>query len=312
MEMPSFASSPCTRGAPQRWLALLMFRISSRISGATPGRPGLRLRLFQVQYRLNPQRCQRMTVLGFTMTRTLSQSVQILRNSTQNSRSALGTVTNTNSKLLIYGLFQEGRVLAQDGVQQSPIDLTDAISAGGGGLEIQWQPAAGEVVDNGHTIQVNIDAGSSITLQGRQFSLLQFHFHLPSEHTVDGEEYPLEVHFVHQAEEGDLAVIGVFMDVGGVHSAVQSIWDAIPGVDQAPTPLVDLDPNAFLPGGRSYFRYAGSLTTPPCSEVVNWVVLTEAIAVSQAQVDAFAALYPTNARPVQPLNRPGFPGDCFS
>ena len=87
MEMPSFASSPCTRGAPQRGLALLMFRISSRISGATPGRPGLRRRLFQVQYRLNPQRCQRMTVSGFTMTRTLSQSVQILRNSTQNPRS---------------------------------------------------------------------------------------------------------------------------------------------------------------------------------------------------------------------------------
>ena len=87
MEMPSFASSPCTRGAPQRGLALLMFRISSRISGATLGRPGLRRRLFQVQYRLNPQRCQRMTVSGFTMTRTLSQSVQILRNSTQNTRS---------------------------------------------------------------------------------------------------------------------------------------------------------------------------------------------------------------------------------
>ena len=87
MEMPSFASSPCTRGAPQRGLALLIFRISSRISGATPGRPGLRRRLFQVQYRLNPQRCQRTTVSGFTMTRTPSQSVQILRNSTQNPRS---------------------------------------------------------------------------------------------------------------------------------------------------------------------------------------------------------------------------------
>ena len=87
MEMPSFASSPCTRGAPQRGLALLMFRISSRISGATPGRPGLRRRLFHAQYRLNPQRCQRTTVSGFTMTRTLSQSVQILRNSTQNPRS---------------------------------------------------------------------------------------------------------------------------------------------------------------------------------------------------------------------------------
>ena len=87
MEMPSFASSPCTRGAPQKGLALLMFRISSRISRATLGRPGLRRRLFQVQYRLNPERCQRTTVSGFTMTRTLSQSVQILCNSTQNSRS---------------------------------------------------------------------------------------------------------------------------------------------------------------------------------------------------------------------------------
>ena len=203
----------------------------------------------------------------------------------------------------LWGGLDSSFAACDSGVQQSPIDLTDAIPAGGGGLEIQWQPAAGEVVDNGHTIQVNIDAGSSTTLQGRQFSLLQFHFHLPSEHTVDGEEYPLEVHFVHQAEEGDLAVIGVFMDGGGGHSAVQSIWDAIPGVDQEPTPLASLDPNAFLPGGRSYFRYAGSLTTPPCSEVVNWVVLAEAIAVSQAQVDAFAALYPMNARPLQPPYR---------
>ena len=175
----------------------------------------------------------------------------------------------------LWGGLDSSFAACDSGVQQSPIDLTDAIPAGGGGLEIQWQPTAGEVVDNGHTIQVNIDAGSSITLEDRQFSLLQFHFHLPSEHTVEGARYPMEVHFVHQAEEGDLAVIGVFMDGGGGHSAVQSIWDAIPGVDQEPTPLASLDPNAFLPGGRSYFRYAGSLTTPPCSEVVSWVVLAE-------------------------------------
>ena len=189
------------------------------------------------------------------------------------------------------------------GMQQSPIDLAGAVPAGGGGLGIQWQPADGEVVDNGHTVQVNMGAGSSITLEGRQFSLLQFHFHLPSEHTVEGRGYPMEVHFVHQAEEGDLAVIGVFMEAGHAHPAIQAIWDAIPGVDEAPAPLAGVDPNAFLPEGRGYFRYAGSLTTPPCSEVVSWVVMTEAIAASQAQVDAFAALYPMNARPVQPLHR---------
>ena len=115
------------------------------------------------------------------------------------------------------------------GVQQSPIDLAEAIPAGGGGLEIQWQPTDGEVVDNGHTIQVNMAEGNTITLEGRQFSMLQFHFHLPSEHTVEGGVYPMEVHFVHQAEEGDLAVIGVFMDAGEAHAATQAIWDAIPG-----------------------------------------------------------------------------------
>ncbi len=189
------------------------------------------------------------------------------------------------------------------GVQQSPIDLTGAIPAGGGGLEIQWRPTDGEVVDNGHTIQVDMAAGSSIILEGRRFALLQFHFHLPSEHTVEGGLRAMEVHFVHQAEEGDLAVVGVFMDAGEAHAAIQAIWDAIPAAGEAPTPLAGIDPNAFLPGGRGYFRYAGSLTTPPCSEVVSWVVMTESIAVSQAQVDAFAALYPMNARPVQPLHR---------
>ena len=202
-----------------------------------------------------------------------------------------------------WGALDPSFAVCDSGVQQSPIDLAGAIPAGGGGLELQWRPTDGEVVDNGHTIQVNMDAGSTITLEGRRFSLLQFHFHLPSEHTVEGGSYPMEVHFVHQAEEGDLAVIGVFMNAGDAHPAIQAIWDAIPGVDDAPAPLAAIDPNAFLPEGRGYFRYAGSLTTPPCSEVVSWVVMSEAIAVSQGQVDAFAALYPMNARPVQPLNR---------
>ena len=139
-----------------------------------------------------------------------------------------------------------------------------------------------------------MEAGSSITLEGRQFSLLQFHFHLPSEHTVEGESYPMEVHFVHQAEEGDLAVIGIFIDDGEAHAAIQSIWDAVPGVDEAPAPLAGADPNAFLPEQRGYSRYAGSLTTPPCSEVASWMVMTESISVSQAQIDAFAGRCCTN------------------
>ena len=203
----------------------------------------------------------------------------------------------------MWGGLDPSFAVCDTGVQQSPIDLAGAIPTGGGGLEIQWQPTDGEVVDNGHTIQINMAEGNTITLEGRQFSMLQFHFHLPSEHTVEGGVYPMEVHFVHQSAEGDLAVVGVFMDAGQPHAATQAIWDAIPGVDEAPAPLAGIDPNAFLPEGRAYFRYAGSLTTPPCSEVVSWVVMTESIAVSQEQVDAFAALYPMNARPVQPLHR---------
>ena len=146
------------------------------------------------------------------------------------------------------------------------------------------------------------DGGDSIVLEGGGSSLVQFHFHLPSEHTVDGAASSMEVHFVHAAEEGDLAVIGVLMEAGAADPTIQSLWEAIPGSDESPAAVGALDPGTLLPEGRGYFRYQGSLTTPPCSEVVSWVVMTESISVSQVQVDAFAALYPMNARPVQPLN----------
>ena len=97
-------------------------------------------------------------------------------------------------------------------------------------------------------------------------------------------------------------MIGVMMEAGDADPTIQGLWDAIPGVDEAPAAVGALDPGTLLPEGRGYFRYQGSLTTPPCSEVVSWVVMTESISVSQAQIDAFAALYPMNARPVQPLN----------
>ncbi len=189
------------------------------------------------------------------------------------------------------------------GTQQSPVDLASPIPVSLDALDIQWQPAKADMVDNGHTIQVNVPEGSWITLDGRRFSLLQFHFHLPSEHTYEGIRSAMEVHFVHQAAEGDLAVIGVFMDVGEIHPAVESIWDAAPGFGEPSATLPELDPSALLPEDPGYLRYAGSLTTPPCAEVVSWVLMTHAITVSRAQVDAFEARYPMNARPVQRLNR---------
>ena len=202
-----------------------------------------------------------------------------------------------------WGELDPSFAVCAEGAQQSPVNLTGPIPAGAGTLDIQWQPAEAYVVDNGHTIQVDVTEGSSITLEGRPFSLLQFHFHLPSEHVVGGDGFPMEVHFVHQAEEGDLAVVGVFMETGESHPAIEGIWGAIPGSGEPSATLGELDPRTLLPEAPGYFRYAGSLTTPPCSEVVSWVVMTEPISVSPAQVSAFAARHPMNARPVQAINR---------
>ena len=202
-----------------------------------------------------------------------------------------------------WGELDPSFAVCAEGAQQSPVDLAGPIPAGTGSLNIQWQPSEAYVVDNGHTIQVDVAEGSSITLEGRRFSLLQFHFHLPSEHMVDGDGFPMEVHFVHQAAEGDLAVVGVFMGTGESPSAIETIWGAIPVSAEPAATLPELDPRTLLPEEQGYFRYAGSLTTPPCSEVVSWVVMTEPISVSPAHAAAFAARHPMNARPTQALNR---------
>ena len=193
--------------------------------------------------------------------------------------------------------------LCDSGSRQSPVDLADAVPvAVGDTLDIRWQTTDAYVLDSGHTIQVDMAEGSGIVLEGREFSLEQFHFHLPSEHTVGGARYAMEVHFVHVAAAGDLAVIGTFIDIGEEDANIQRIWKAVPAHGASPVTLSGFDPGTLFPTGRAYSRYAGSLTTPPCSEVVNWVVMAEPTFASQAQVDIFSKLHPPNARPVQPLN----------
>lgn len=216
---------------------------------------------------------------------------------------AVWRFTPPTTGALRWGELDPSFAVCAEGAQQSPVDLAGATPADPGTLDIRWQTTTAQVVDNGHTIQVDVAEGGSINLEGRQFSLLQFHFHLPSEHTVEGTALPMEVHFVHQAAEGDLAVVGVFMDIGEGHPALEGIWGTIPAQGEPPATLPELDPRTLLPEEPSHFRYAGSLTTPPCSEVVSWVVMTEPIEISRAQADAFAARYSMNARPVQELHR---------
>jgi carbonic anhydrase len=171
-------------------------------------------------------------------------------------------------------------------------------------LSISWAPSPFEIANNGHTIQANAAPGGSVTLGGKQYELLQFHFHHPSEHQVDGRPYSMEAHFVHKSVDGNLAVLGVFLTPGQEHSELQKLWARIPRqAGQKAATAGPVDTRLLLPANRACYRYAGSLTTPPCSEIVNWLVFREPIEVSAAQIAEFARLYPANARPVQPQHR---------
>ncbi|MEM6446641.1 MAG: carbonic anhydrase family protein, partial [Cyanobacteria bacterium P01_D01_bin.123] len=147
----------------------------------------------------------------------------------------------------------------------------------------------------------------TLTLDGQPYELLQFHFHDPSEHTVEGSAYPMEVHLVYKNEEtGGLAVVGFFLDEGAENEVLQTIWDEIPA-EAGPEIVVEnaeIDVAALLPENtEDYYRYFGSLATPPCSEVVNWIVLKEPVPVSPGQVESFVAAVGENARPVQTVGR---------
>ena len=191
------------------------------------------------------------------------------------------------------------------GTQQSPIDLRDAVTADLPPAAIAWRPIGlSEIVHNGHTIQVNTSGGGGMQLDGAGYDLLQFHFHHMSEHTMDGRQFPLEVHFVHKASDGQgLAVVGVFFEEGAANPVLAPIWAAMPMRKGEAAGSGTIDPAGLLPASRAAFRYAGSLTTPPCSEVVAWTVMKQPVTASAEQIGRFAKLFPNNFRPVQPLNR---------
>ena len=192
------------------------------------------------------------------------------------------------------------------GTEQSPIDIhaADAIAAEFAPVEINWNSFTPEVVNNGHTIQVNTDGeGGFANVNGVRYDLLQYHFHAASEHTIDGEHGALEVHFVHKSEAGDLLVVGALIEEGEENPALAKLWPLMPGDEGAATGTSAVDPLALVPGNGDAYRYAGSLTTPPCTEIVTWNVMVDSITASEAQIAAFAELYPNNNRPVQPLGR---------
>jgi carbonic anhydrase len=190
------------------------------------------------------------------------------------------------------------------GVERTPIDLNGAVKAQTGSVDIAYQAVPLPILNNGRTIQVNTPPGSSLTIAGTTYQLLQIHFHHPSEHLLAGKGFDMELHFVHKSASGALAVVGVFIQPGQTNAALAPIWSVMRPHEAAPKPIVGVTvaPNLLLPKDRNYFRYMGSLTTPPCSEGLTWTVFRSPIEASPEQIRTFANLFPLNARPLQPLN----------
>jgi carbonic anhydrase len=200
-----------------------------------------------------------------------------------------------------------------DGRHQSPIDITGATAGATKELRTTFPPAELRIahhehiadgINNGHTIQINYPGAETLILGGVPYQLVQYHFHGPSEHTVDGKHFPMEMHLVHKAADGRLAVVGVFIAEGAHNKAFDPVWANLPTQKGVEThyPAVKVDVDALLPAARTSYRYDGSLTTPPCSEGVSWIVMTTPIELSSEQIAAFTRLIKDNNRPLQTLN----------
>lgn len=204
-----------------------------------------------------------------------------------------------------WGSLESKFATCSDGQTQSPINLKWNKPEEGGKLEFAYKDSNLKVIDNGHTLQFNYEQGSKVSINGEEYDLLQMHFHTPSEHTIANKSFPLEVHFVHKDALGRLAVVGVMFKESKVNDpTIDALWGFVPSEKNKEMEIPDfkLNPMKLIPSKHTFYHYSGSLTTPPCTEGVNWNVLNTPINISKSQIDAFRSLYNMNSRPVQPLN----------
>ena len=191
----------------------------------------------------------------------------------------------------------------KDGHHQSPINISHPQAADLPAIQFDYKASPLHIVDNGHTIMINYEPGSSVTVDGKKYTLKQFHFHRPSEEKINGKAYGMVAHLVHQDQEGKLAVVAVLLQKGSDNSLIHDLWSYLPKEkekEEIPDKAV-IDLNKLLPADHGYYTFAGSLTTPPCSEDVTWFVLKHAMTISATEIEMFSKRYPNNARPTQPL-----------
>lgn len=199
-----------------------------------------------------------------------------------------------------WGKLNPANAKCDTGSRQSPIDIRDGIRVDLDPIQFDYKPMSFSVLDNGHTIQVSPSSGNFINVSGRLFELLQFHFHRPSEERINGKLFEMVVHLVHKDRDGRLAVVAVLLDFGEAHPVIQQVWNNLPlEKNDVVKAMSNLDLMQLVPKRGEYFTYMGSLTTPPCSEDVLWMVMKEIVHISPEQSAIFARLYPMNARPIQ-------------
>ena len=186
------------------------------------------------------------------------------------------------------------------GNRQSPIDIRDGIKVNLEQINFDYHPSAFNEVNNGHTINVNVGAGNFITVGNETYELQSFHFHRPSEEKINGKGTEMVIHMVHRSAEGKIAIVAVLLERGEPHGLMQTVWDNLPlEKNDVVAPSVVINPIDALPAKREYFTYMGSLSEPPCTEGVLWLVFKQPRQASPAQMALFSRLYPLNARPVQ-------------
>lgn len=205
-----------------------------------------------------------------------------------------------------WGQLQDDYATCAKGQRQSPIPIEAGHTLKGpaAALEFNYRPSKGTVTNTGHTVAVEVDGHNTLSVRGTTYLLQQFHFHHPAEERIDQQSYPMVAHLVHRDDLGRLAVLAVLLEPGEANALIEKVWTHMPldVGDSVRLPPDLLDLGALLPKDQRYYQYLGSLTTPPCTEGVLWLILKQPVSLSAAQLQLFGQLYPHNARPLQPLN----------
>jgi len=245
------------------------------------------------------QHCWKAVALVSTLCVTLQPDLSLAQESKSQSWSYQG-----NQGPQAWGKLSAIYATCSLGHKQSPIDIKGAKTSDLPPLKFDYQPVPLNIIDNGHTIQVNYAPGSTLVVGEKTYTLKQFHFHHPSEEHINGHGFDMVAHLVHADAQGNLAVVAVLLTKGSSNSFLETVWKNIPAEKEKPVEVAGIRLNVkdLLPSGNGYYSFSGSLTTPPCSEGVTWYVLKEQVSLSADQLAAFARIYPTNARPIQPLN----------